>query len=75
MTQTSIYLGPLPTHVYVLMDGNTPVETYTDKDLAYYDCWICNEAEKFSPDPMPFYVKDVLLNTSTYAAQRSPAVA
>lgn len=63
-----IYLGPLPTRVFVLMDGSGPVEAYLDKDLAHYDCWICNEAEKFSSDPMPYYVKEVVLNTATYDA-------
>jgi hypothetical protein len=67
MAQTSIYLGPLPTRVFVLMDGSNPVEAYLDKDLAHYDCWICNEAEKFSPDPMPFYVKEAALQTATYS--------
>ena len=73
---TNIYLGPLPSVVYVLMDGNNPVESYLDKDLAHYDCWICNEAEKFAYNPMPFYVKTVMLNTATYAeATASPAEA
>ena len=64
---TNIYLGPLPSVVYVLMDGNNPVESYLDKNLADYDCWICNEAEKFADNPMPFYVKRVMLNTATYS--------
>lgn len=61
-----IYFGPLPSAVYVLMDGNNPVEAYLDKELAHYDCWLCNEAEKFSDNPMPFYVKVVMLNAATY---------
>jgi hypothetical protein len=68
----NIYLGSLPTAVFILMDGSTPVEAYTDKELAYYDCYICNEAEKFSENPSSFYVRDVILNTMPYA---SPAEA
>lgn len=71
-----IYLGPLPSVVYVLMDGNNPIESYLDKELAHYDCWICNEAEKFSDNPMPFHVRRVILNTATYAeTTASPAEA
>ena len=70
-----IYIGPMPTKVYLLLDGQTPIEAYTDKEVAHHDCWICNEAEKFSPDPMPFSVKEVSLRTDIYedVAPISPA--
>ena len=64
---TNIYLGPLPSAVYLLMDGNNLIEAYLDKDLAHYDCYICNEAEKFADNPMPFHVRKVSLNTATYS--------
>lgn len=72
---TQIYIGPMPTKVYLLLDGQTPIEAYTVKEVAHRDCWVCNEAEKFSPTPMPFSVKEVLLRTDTYAdvAPVSPA--
>lgn len=72
---TQIYIGPMPSAVFILMDGNTPVEAYTDEEAAHRDCWLCNEAEKFSPDPFPFHVKEVLLRTDTYGdiAPISPA--
>ena len=71
---TQIHIGPnRMTTIFILMDGSGPVEAYLNQDLAHYDCWICNEAEKFSSDPMPYYVKEVVLNTATYDA--SPAEA
>jgi hypothetical protein len=74
---TQIYIGLMPTKVYLLLDGQTPIEAYTDKEVAHRDCYICNEAEKFSPTPMPFSVKEVLLRTDTYedVAPVSPAEA
>ena len=59
---------PSPTAVaYVLMNGDTPVEVYTDRDIADRDCWICIEGEKFSDNPEDFYVKALPLNTLSYA--------
>jgi hypothetical protein len=52
--------------VYILMDGGTPIEAYADEELAHHDCWLCNEAEKFSPDPMPFWVQRMPVNMDTY---------
>jgi hypothetical protein len=52
--------------VYILMDGGTPIEAYADEELAHRDCWLCNEAEKFSPDPMPFWVQRMPINMETY---------
>lgn len=63
-----IHIGPnRMTEIYILMDGSNPVEAYLDKDLAHYDCYICNEAEKFSENPASYYVKEVALQTATYS--------
>ena len=64
--------------VYILMDGGTPIEAYADGELAHHDCWLCNEAEKFVPDPMPFWVQRMSINMDTYVALnegRTPAPA
>jgi hypothetical protein len=64
--------------VYILMDGGTPIEAYADEELAHRDCWLCNEAEKFSPDPMPFWVQRMPINMDTYSELnegRTPAPA
>lgn len=45
--------------IHLLMNDKEPVGAYTDKALADADCWLCNDAEKFSPDPMPYWVKTV----------------
>lgn len=64
----SVFQVPSPTAVaYVLMNGDTPVEVYTDQDIAERDCWICNEGEKFSENPHDYYIKSVPLNTLSYA--------
>lgn len=65
---SQLFLGPnRMIAVFILMNGTDPVEAYTDKDIAERDCWICNEGEKFSDDPHTFYVKEVALNTLSYA--------
>lgn len=53
-------------NIFLLMDGVNPVEAYSDKALADQDCWLCNEAEKFSPDPMPYWVKPVAFHNTTF---------
>ena len=52
--------------IHLLMENQTVMGAYTDKNLADYDCWLCNEAEKFSPDPMPFWVKSVEVVTDIF---------
>jgi hypothetical protein len=65
---SQLFLGPKHiTTIFILMNSTDPVEAYTDKDIAERDCWICNEGEKFSDDPHAFYVKEVALNTLSYA--------
>ena len=58
-------LGGIP--VYVLMEGNKPVGVYTDKALADKDCWLCNEADKYAPEPMTYWVESVALCTDSPA--------
>ena len=48
-----------PIKIFLLMENSTIVQAYADDALAHQDCWLCNEAEKFSPDPMPYWVKPV----------------
>jgi hypothetical protein len=45
--------------IFLLMDDNMIVQAYQDGALAHQDCWLCNEAEKFSPNPMPYWVQPV----------------
>lgn len=49
------------------MENQTIVSAYQDKALAHHDCWLCNEAEKFSPDPMPYWVKEVEFITEIFS--------
>lgn len=58
--------------VYVLMNGSKPETAYADEELAHHDCWVCNEAEKFSPDPMPYYVQKMPINMDVYEAPADP---
>lgn len=46
-------------NIYLLMENANVISAYSDKALADADCWICNDAEKFSVDPHPFWVKPV----------------
>ena len=59
--------------VFILMNGGTPEAAYANEELAQYDCWLCNSAERFSPDPMPYWVKALPINMEVVDA--SPAVA
>jgi hypothetical protein len=52
--------------IFLLMDGTNPVEAYRDKALADRDCWLCNDAEKFSPDPMPYWVKPLTFHMEVF---------
>lgn len=51
--------------VYILMQGLKPVGAYTDKDTADKDCWLCNEADKYTPEPMSYWVSSVPLCTDS----------
>jgi hypothetical protein len=53
--------------IHLLMENQTIVSAYQDKALAHHDCWLCNEAEKFSPDPMPYWVKEVEFITEIFS--------
>lgn len=55
----NVELKLAPTPAYVLMHNTTPVAVYQRSEAADYDCWLCNEGEKFSPDPHPYWVKPV----------------
>lgn len=46
-------------HIHILMNNTQPIGGYQDKALADADCHIMNEAEKYSPDPMPYWVKTI----------------
>lgn len=52
--------------VYLLMNANHPEAAYADEELAQHDCWVSNEAEKFSHDPMPYWVQRLPINMDTY---------
>ena len=48
-----------PINIFLLMENSKIITAYDNEALAHQDCWLCNEAEKFSPDPSPYWVKPV----------------
>lgn len=52
--------------VFVLMRNATPMRVYTDKALAFYECWVCTRGEETEEDPCDYYITESTLDTSPY---------
>jgi hypothetical protein len=51
--------------VYLLMCNGSPVRVYTDKALAFYECWVCTAGERYVDEPSEYYITEVVLDRST----------
>ena len=52
--------------VFILMNGSKPEAAYANEETAQYDCWLCTSAERFGPDPMPYWVQKMPINMEVY---------
>lgn len=52
--------------VFVLMQNSKPMRVYTDKALAFYECWVCTRGEENIEEPSDYYITESTLDTSPY---------
>ena len=52
--------------VYVLMQDSKPMRVYTDKALAFYECWVCTRGDENAENPSDYYITESTLDTSPY---------
>jgi hypothetical protein len=50
--------------VYLLMENSKPIRAYTDKALAFYECWICTKGCEYEESPSDYYITELVLDTS-----------
>jgi hypothetical protein len=55
--------------VYLLMKNGFPQRSYTDKALAFYECWICTAGDEYSEMPDDWYVVEIMHDASTYTGE------
>ncbi len=49
---------------YLLMENGIPIRVYTDKALAFYECWICTKGCEYEENPSDYYITELVLDTS-----------
>ena len=49
---------------YLLMENGIPIRVYTDKALAFYECWICTKGCEYEESPSDYYITELVLDTS-----------
>ena len=49
---------------YLLMENGIPIRVYTDKALAFYECWICTRGDENTENPSDYYIMESTLDTS-----------
>ena len=52
--------------VYLLMKNGFPQRSYTDRTLAFYECWVCTEGDLHSETPDDYYIVEIMHDQSTY---------
>lgn len=52
--------------VYLLMKNGFPQRSYTDRALAFYECWICTEGDLHSEEPDDYYVVEIMHDQSSF---------
>jgi hypothetical protein len=52
--------------VYLLMKNGFPQRSYTDRALAFYECWICTEGDMHAETPDDYYVVEIMHDVSTF---------
>ena len=52
--------------VYLMMKNGFPQRSYTDRALAFYECWICTEGDMHAETPDDYYVVEIMHDVSTF---------
>jgi hypothetical protein len=52
--------------VYLLMKNGFPQRSYTDRALAFYECWICTEGDLHAEEPDDYYVVEIMHDQSSF---------
>ena len=52
--------------VYLMMKNGFPHRSYTDRALAFYECWICTEGDMHAETPDDYYVVEIMHDVSTF---------
>jgi len=57
--------------VYLLMKNGFPQRSYTDRSLAFYECWICTMGDEAlgAEEPDDWYVVEIMHDESTYTGE------
>ena len=55
--------------VYLLMKNGYPVRSYTDRALAFYECWVCTMGEERAETPDDYYVVEITHDQSVYTGE------
>jgi hypothetical protein len=55
--------------VYLMMKNGYPVRSYTDRALAFYECWVCTAGEENAEEPDDYYVVEIMHDRSTYTGE------
>ena len=55
--------------VYLLMKNGYPVRSYTDRALAFYECWICTKGDEYAEEPDDYYVVETMHDQSIYTGE------
>ena len=49
---------------YLLIENGIPVRVYTDRALAFYECWVCTRGDENAESPSDYYITELVLDTS-----------
>ena len=57
--------------VYLLMKNGFPQRSYTDRALAFYECWICTAGDEVlgAEEPDDWYVVEIMHDESNYTRE------
>lgn len=57
--------------VYLLMKNGYPQRSYTDRTLAFYECWVCTMGDEVlgAEEPDDWYVVEVMHDESNYTGE------
>ena len=55
--------------VYLMMKNGYPYRSYTDRALAFYECWVCTAGEERAETPDDYYIVEIMHDQSTYTGE------
>ena len=57
--------------VFLLMKNGYPQRSYTDRTLAFYECWVCTMGDEVlgAEEPDDWYVVEVMHDESNYTGE------